>query len=461
MQFFFVLFLFFFVNSALCAEDLAEFYKNLHQNPEISFEERSTAKTLAAALRAKSFTVSENIGGNGIVAVLKNGPGPTVMVRTDMDALPVEEKTNLPYKSQVKVQKDGQQVSVMHACGHDMHMTVFVGVADFLSRSRNLWSGTLLMIGQPAEEVGAGAKNMLDDGLFKRFPQPDYNLALHVHANLPSGSVGYGENYVMASVDSINIKVKGVGGHGAYPHKTKDPIVLAAKLILSLQTIASRQIDPKESVVLTVGAINGGAKHNIIPDEVLLKLTLRTYSDKVRQQTLKAISQMCEGLAAAEGLPKNLYPSIEFVDTPIPATFNNPQLVQRLLPVLQESLGKEKIVQVEPSMAGEDFSRYGLSEHKIPSVLLWLGAVEQKAFYGAQKQNKDLPSLHSALFAPAIQPTIDTGVKAMSALVMHLLPINSSDLNKNKKPAKGLHSLRQKVPVMPEFSETFDGKAEI
>ncbi|TNE36211.1 MAG: amidohydrolase, partial [Alphaproteobacteria bacterium] len=291
--------------------DLLSFYKDLHQSPELSFEEVETSKKIAAQLEALGFDVTPEVGGLGVVGVFENGEGPTVLIRTDMDALPVEEKTGLSNASQVKgLNQTGDPVSVMHACGHDMHMTVFVGTARRLAALKDQWSGTLVMIGQPAEERGAGAKAMLEDGLFKRFPRPDYNLAFHVSPTLEAGNIGYVPGYGFANVDSVDIEVRGIGGHGAYPHMTKDPVVLASKIVLGLQTIVSREVSPMDPAVVTVGSIHGGTKNNVIPDSVRLQLTVRSYSDEVRQQLIDGIARVAEGEARAYGLPKDLMPIV-------------------------------------------------------------------------------------------------------------------------------------------------------
>ncbi len=401
---------------------LFDLYKYLHANPELSYHEVNTAKRIAKELRALGFEVTEGVGGHGIVAILKNGDGPTVMVRTDLDALPVQEQTGLPYASKVRTTDDqGNEVYVMHACGHDMHMTSFVGTARVLSQLKDYWRGTLMMIGQPAEERGGGARAMLADGLFERFPRPNYALALHVSASLPAGTIGYREGYALANVDAVDITIRGAGGHGAYPHRTKDPIVLAAQTILALQTIVSREIAPIEPAVVTVGAIHGGTKHNIIPDEVHLQLTLRSYSDEVRNHTIEAIKRITRGLAMAAGVPEDRMPIVTVADEYTPATYNDPELTLRLAEVLKQSLGKSNVIHTEPVMGGEDFGRYGRVEPRIPICIFWLGTVDPAKIEESKKTGKPLPSLHSSLFAPVPEPSIRTGVKAMATSVLELL----------------------------------------
>jgi len=402
---------------------LRELYTHLHAHPELSFGEEQTAATVAAELRKLDFKVTTQVGGHGVVGVLSNGEGPTVLVRTDLDALPVKEETGLPYASTVRATDDqGREVDVMHACGHDVHMTVFVGTARLLSRSRASWQGTLVMIGQPAEERGAGARAMLADGLFTRFPKPDYALALHVKPDLPAGSVGTIEGYALANVDSVDITVRGVGGHGAWPHKTKDPIVLAAETILALQTIVSREIAPGEPAVVTVGSIQGGTKHNIIPDEVKLQLTLRSYTDDVRRQTIAAIERITRGLALSAGIPEDRLPTVTIQDEATPATFNDLALTRRLAGALQSWKDEGTVVPVKPVMGGEDFSEFGRTPDEVPICLLWLGATDPAVLEAALSAGKALPSLHSSQFAPLPEPTIKTGIVAMTAAVLELLP---------------------------------------
>lgn len=397
-------------------------YKHLHTHPELSFHETETARRMAAELQQAGFEVTEGVGGNGVVGVLKNGEGPTVLVRADMDALPITEQTGKTYASTVTtVDGQGNTVGVMHACGHDVHMSVWVGAARRLAALKGQWKGTLLFIGQPAEERSGGAKAMLADGLYKRFPLPDYALALHVSPSLPAGQTGLHAGYSLANVDMMDITVFGMGGHGAYPHTAKDPIVLAARIVLALQTIVSREISPLEPAVVTVGSIHGGSKGNIIPDEVKLELTMRSYSDKVRQAIIDKIERICRGEAMAAGLPENRYPTFKLRDEYTPSVYNDPALTARLEQVFTQMFGKEQVVEASPSMAGEDFARYGRTEHKIPICLFWLGAVDPVLYEAVQRGEASLPALHSAQFAPLPEPTIKTGVQAMTAAVLSLL----------------------------------------
>lgn len=401
---------------------LKKLYLHLHQNPELSFKEVKTGKKIADEMKALGFEVTREFGGHGVVAVLKNGAGPTVLIRTDLDGLPVQEQTGLPYASKVIGQDlDGEEKPVMHACGHDIHMTTFVGTAKNLIRHKARWKGTLVMIGQPAEERGGGAKAMLEAGLFEKFPRPDFNLALHVAASLPAGKVAYVSGAALANVDSVDITIYGIGGHGAYPHKSKDPIVLSAQIINALQTIVSREISPLEPAVITVGSIHGGSKHNIIPDQVQLQLTLRSYSMDVRDQMLVAIKRMVQGVAMAAGIPEERLPLVSLGNEFTPVTYNDPQLVQRLLPSLIEKFGKENVIETAPVMGGEDFGRYALVEPKIPSFIFWLGAVDPEKYLEYTKTGKELPSLHSPFFAPEPSLSISTGVAAMTAAALELL----------------------------------------
>jgi hippurate hydrolase len=401
---------------------LFELYKHLHANPELSFHEEKTAARVAEELKRAGYDVTIGVGGHGVVAVSKNGTGPTVLVRSDLDGLPVREQTGLPYASQVKTKDDaGKEVSTMHACGHDIHMSCLVGVARVLNDLKAHWQGTLILIGQPAEERGGGARRMLADGLFTRFSTPDFCIALHDDSSLAAGVVGYTEGYALANVDSVDITVRGVGGHGAYPHATKDPIVLASEIVLALQTIVSREIAPGEPAVVTVGSIHGGSKHNIIPDEVKLQLTLRSYTDEVRQQTIAAVKRITHGLAVVAGLPEDRMPIVTLEDDFTPATYNDPELTQRLAGVFKLWLGAGKVARRKPVMGGEDFSEYGRTEHKIPICIFMIGAVSPDVVAESARTGKSLPSLHSPLFAPVPEPTIKTGVTAMTAAVLELM----------------------------------------
>lgn len=402
---------------------LEQLYLYLHQHPELSFHEKETAARLVTEMKSAGFEVTPNLGGYGFVAVLKNGTGPTVMVRTDLDGLPVEEKTGRSYASKVRTTNDqGQDVGVMHACGHDIHMSSFVGVARVLSKTKDRWKGTLVMIGQPAEERGSGATAMLKDGLYTRFPRPDVALALHTDAALESGKIGYRAGFAMANVDTLDLTVKGVGGHGAYPHLTKDPIVLSAQIILALQTLVSRELRPIDSGVVTVGSIHGGSKHNIIPDQVNLQLTVRSYSDQTREQLLSGIRRIAVNTARAAGVPEDRLPTMKLQDQEFtPATYNDPELVKRLVAMWKTSLGADRVVERDPEMGGEDFSRYGRETPRIPIFLMRVGTVDAERMAAAARGETPLPSLHSPLYWPAIHPTLETGVKAMSMAVLELM----------------------------------------
>jgi amidohydrolase len=412
------------ISSSLWSEEnlsLMELYKDLHSNPELSYKEEKTSKKLALLLRELGYEVTEGIGGYGVVAHLKNGIGKTILIRADMDALPVEEKTGASYASKVKsINQVGQEVFTMHACGHDIHMTVLMGTANYMAKNKEKWQGDLILVLQPAEEVSGGARNMIKDGLFKKWPRPDYNLALHVSADIQAGKIGYLPGWAMANVDSVDIIIKGIGGHGAYPHKTKDPIVLTAQIINSLQTIISREIGPIEPAVLTVGSVHGGTKHNIIPNEVRLQLTLRSYTDEVRSKTISSIKRLTRGLAISAGIPPDLYPEVILKDEYTPAVFNNLDLVQKLESSFKKSIGSENIFKTSPVMGGEDFGMYGRDEPIIPTAIFWLGAVNKDVFEESKKENIPLPSLHSDLFLPDAEPTINTGITAMSQAAIDL-----------------------------------------
>lgn len=397
--------------------ELDALYRNLHQSPELSQHEENTAAKMAERLRALGFEVTEKVGGHGVVGLLRNGKGPTVMLRTELDALPVEEKTGLPYASKVTTKDaSGQTVPVMHACGHDVHMTVWVGVATLLSRSRDRWRGTVMMVGQPAEESGSGARAMLEDGLFKRFPKPDFALAVHNLASAASGTVEQVAGFAFASVDSVDVTLYGKGGHGAYPHTTVDPVLLAARTVLAFQTIVSRERNPMEPAVVTVGSIHGGTKHNIIPDEVKLQLTVRSYKPEVRKQILDAIERIAKGESMAAGSPQ--LPSIAITEG-TPATYNDPELMKRVLPAVVRTLGAQNVREGIPTMGGEDFSEYGRAG--VPAVMFWLGTVESQRVEAAKKAGVTLPSLHSAIFAPDRERTIRTGVSTLVSAALELL----------------------------------------
>lgn len=401
---------------------LKDLYLYCHQHPELSFQEFESAKRMAAELRKIGFEVTEKVGGNGVVGVYKNGEGPTVLVRADMDALPLVEETGLSYASQVTTtDAAGNTVGVMHACGHDMHMTVWVGTARTLVNMKDRWKGTLVFVGQPAEERSGGSKQMLADGLYERFPRPDYALALHVSATLPVGAIGYSSGYALANVDMLDLTVYGEGGHGAYPHTAKDPVVLAARLILDLQTIVSREISPLEPAVVTVGSIHGGTKGNIIPDEVKLEITLRSYTDEVREALIEKIRRISKGLAMSAGLPEDKFPKIVVRDEFTPAVYNDPPLTARITSAMKKEIGDDNVREITKVMGGEDFAQYGRTNPKVPIFLYWLGVVEPEKAAAAGRGEISLPALHSSKFAPLPEPSIRSGVTTMTTGVLELL----------------------------------------
>jgi amidohydrolase len=410
---------------------LLTMYKDLHSNPELSTKEERSAGIVAKELRAAGCDVTENFGKYdnsdwkcyGVVGVMKNGAGPTVLVRTDLDALPVHEETSLPYASTVTTKTDeGKEVPVMHACGHDAHMAMFIGVARALAKLKDQWRGTIVFVGQPAEETGYGARALLHAGLYEKFGKPEFALGFHDKADLQTGHIGVTEGYTYANVDSVDVTVRGVGGHGAYPHKTKDPIVLAAEMINAWQTIASRENNPLDPIVVTVGSIHGGTKHNIIPDEVKMQLTVRTYKADTRKRVLAAIDQIAKGCAMAAGIPPDRAPIISLNrEQYTSATYNNPALTKRLVAVWKKSLGNDNVEIVDATMGGEDFSEYSLPDHSIPAVDFHVGAVAPAKIAEFKQAGKELPTLHSSKFAPVPEPTIRTGIIAMTTAVLELM----------------------------------------
>lgn len=409
------------IASTAHAETLMDVYKHLHANPELSKMETETAAYLAKRMKNIGFDVTENFGGTGVVSVMENGPGKTIMIRADMDGLPVKENTGLPYASTV-VKKDrfGDEWPVMHACGHDIHMTTFLGTAQELVANKDLWSGTLVMILQPAEEISHGAKDMLKAGLFTKFPRPDYNLALHANSGMPAGMVGVTTGYALANVDSVDITVKGIGGHGAYPQTTKDPIVIASQIVLALQTIVSREVAAQDSAVVTVGSIHGGTKHNIIGEEVKLQLTVRSYSDETRDMLLASIKRISENMGRVAGLPDDKLPVVEIKDEYTPAAYNNPELSAKAMKSMAEVIGAENVIASDPVMGGEDFGRYGRTDPKIPGMIYWLGAADPAEVKAAKKAGKSMPSLHSPFFKPDAAKAIPVGVDTMTATAVSL-----------------------------------------
>jgi amidohydrolase len=403
---------------------LMEIYRDLHANPELSFQEFRTSAKLAAEAKRLGFTVTEKVGQTGVVAVLKNGAGPVVMIRADMDGLPVIEQTGLPYASKVRgVSKSGLETGVMHACGHDTHMSAWVGTARQLVANKDNWSGTLVMILQPAEEIGSGARAMLADGLYTRFPKPKYVIGFHDAAQFPAGAIGYSSGFALANVDSVDIKVRGVGGHGAYPQTTKDPIVLASRIVGSLQTLVSREVDPQDAAVVTVGSIHGGAKHNIISDEVTMLLTVRSYSDATRKLLLDGIKRIAIGEAIAAGMPENKMPEIKIADDEFtPATYNTPELTARMATLFKQRFGEKRVISTPPVMGGEDFSEfYRADKANVESLIFWVGGVPQAQYDDAMKNGKPLPSLHSPFWAPDAEKVIATAAEAMTAAAMDLM----------------------------------------
>ncbi|MGD0126597.1 MAG: amidohydrolase [Terriglobia bacterium] len=411
---------------------LVSTYKSLHAAPELSHHEQKTSAFVAGELRALGYTVTEHVGkyaghpewaGYGVVGMLKNGQGPTVYVRTELDALPVEEMTGLPYASRVRTKDDaGREVGVMHACGHDIHITSLLGTAKMLVEMKDQWHGTLVMLGQPAEEAISGAKAMLDDGLYTRFPRPDYVIALHDTPALEAGKVGFTPGYAMASSTSVEVTLRGVGGHGSAPQVAKDPIVEAAEFILAIQTIVSREDSPFDPAVVTVGSIHGGTRPNIIPDEVHLQLTIRTYKEEVRQHILAALARIAQGIAAAHGIPPSLSPIVTADESDhSPALYNDPQLTARLAQVFKTALGAENVAELPPVMASEDFCRFALEDRQIPICQFSLGAVDPAKLAESRRTGVPVPGLHSSLWAPVPEPTLRTGVKAMTSAVLNLM----------------------------------------
>jgi amidohydrolase len=406
-------------------------YKTLHAAPELSHHEDKTAALLAQELRGLGYDVTEHVGkypnpqwqGHGIVGVMRNGAGPTVLVRSDMDALPVEEQTGLPYASHVHTKNDaGVEVGVMHACGHDIHVTSLIGTAKMLAAMKDQWHGTLVLIGQPSEETIDGAKSMLADGLYSRIPRPDYALALHDSSELETGKIAYTSGYALASSTAVEVTIRGRGAHGSRPEASKDPIVLAAEFIMAIQTIVSRENSPFDPAVVTVGSIHGGTKGNIIPDDVHLQLTIRTYKDGVRQHILASLDRIARGIALAGGVPEDRAPIVKANETEVtPAMYNDPSLTEREVAALKRGLGADNIVERSPVMASEDFGQFGLEGHKIPTFMFSVGAIDSDRIAASQKSGVPLPSLHSALFWPVPEPTIRTGVKAMTVAVMELM----------------------------------------
>ncbi|RKQ71678.1 hippurate hydrolase [Litorimonas taeanensis] len=419
-----------------------DLYKHFHANPELSFKEEQSAARVAKELKALGFDVTERVGdkwvkkkvkkevgevlpgvgGYGVVAVMKNGEGPTVMLRADMDALPLEEKTGLSFTSKV-IATDyyGKEAPVMHACAHDSHMAIMIGAARQLAESKDKWSGTLVLVGQPAEEIGLGALAMLEDGLMKKFPKPDYVLATHTSGWDAAGMVTYTSGYALANVDSVDIKIKGVGAHGSAPHMGKDPIVIGAQIVNALQTLVSRETNPLEAGVVTVGSFRAGFKHNIIPDEAVLQITVRSYDDTVRQNLLDGIKRIAKAQAQSAGLSDDLMPEVKIESDYTPSTYNDPEMTERVMGAIAESIGQENVGTRPPSMGGEDFSQFHRFDKDIPTLIFWTGGADPKAFNAAVKNGTSLPPAnHSPFFAPVAEPALKLGVQSMTAGALEL-----------------------------------------
>ncbi len=403
---------------------LMELYKDLHANPELSFQEFETAAKLAKRMRALGFDVTEKVGKTGVVAVMENGEGPTVMLRADMDGLPVVEQTGLPYASKrIATPASGVETGVMHACGHDTHMAGWIGAAQLLAERKDQWQGTLVMILQPAEELGEGALAMLEDGLYTRFPKPDYVLAFHDAAQAPAGMIGYSSGFALANVDSVDISVPGIGGHGAYPHTTKDPIVIASAIVMRLQTLVSRESNPLDPAVITVGSFHAGAKHNIISDEAKLQLTVRSYSDESRKLLLDGIARIAKAEAMAAGMPEDKLPSVTVQDPYTPSTYNTPEFTKRVMDGFAARFPGQ-VRKVPSVMGGEDFGQfYRADRDNVESLIFWIGGVPQDKFEAAQRGEADLVSLHSPFWAPDAEKVIATGAEALASASLELMPV--------------------------------------
>jgi len=401
---------------------MTELCRVLHQNPELSLQEFETSKRMAAELRKAGFEVTENFGGNNVVGVLKNGEGPVVMLRTDMDALPIEEKTGLKFAStKTAKNNDGDDVAVMHACGHDIHMSVWAGTIHTLAALKNEWKGTLLVIAQQAEEISGGAGLAIETGLFTKFPKPDYALAYHINPELESGKIGLVGGPIFAGVKTAEIIVYGKGGHGAYPEKCIDPIVIASRIVLDLQTIVSREISPLEPIVVTVGSIHGGTRPNIIPDEVKMQLTLRYYSDEAILKVISAIERISRSAAQMAGMPEDQLPKVSVSAVDTPPVLNNPELSEKIKGFVSETIGVENIVKTSPAMVGEDFGKYGYTAEKIPIYLIGLGSTNPELMKQLKVEGKTPFPLHSPQLNPDYEKTIETGIKAMVGNVIGLM----------------------------------------
>ena len=402
---------------------LVALYKDFHQAPELSFQETRTAARLVKELKPLGYDVTTGVAKTGIVAVMKNGDGPVLLIRTDIDALPVTEETGLPYASKATgTTPEGAKVGVMHACGHDIHMATWVGVARRMAAMKDKWSGTLVLVGQPAEERGDGANVMLNEGLYTRFPHPQFALALHDNAALPAGKIGYAHGYILANTDTVDLTIRGKGGHGAYPYLTIDPIPVAARVVTTLQTLISRENDPQDAAVLTVGSIHGGTKHNIIGNEVKLQITVRSYRPEAREKLLAGITRIANAEAMAAGTPPELMPILDFHKEDFtPALYNTEPQTQKVVDLFTARYGADNVVKMPPSMAGEDFSRFWLVDKTIQSTMFWLGAVKQSTYDAVAGDQQKLPPLHSSKFAPDPAPTLRMGVDAMTTAAMSIV----------------------------------------
>jgi hippurate hydrolase len=398
-------------------------YRDMHANPELSMQEARTPARMAPEMRKLGFAVTEHVGKSGLVAVLRNGPGPVLMIRADMDALPVKEQTGLPFASKAMGKlPDGTPTPVMHACGHDTHIAAWLGTAKRLAAMKSQWSGTLVMNLQSGEETGEGAKAMLADGLYTRFPKPNYVLAFHDAATLPAGTIGMAPGYITASVDNVDITVRGVGGHGASPQSTKDPIVLGARIVTAIQTLISREKHPLDPAVVTVGSFQGGNKHNVIPDEAKLQLTVRTYKPEVRKLLIDGIARIARGEAIAAGVPDDRMPIVTIREEQhTPATANTEAFANRLTELFKRQFGAERTVAIPPFMVGEDVGRYWITDPSIEGTLFWIGGVPKEKWAAANGDSTKLPSLHSPFWAPDAEAVIATGVEAMSVATLDIL----------------------------------------
>jgi hippurate hydrolase len=401
---------------------LMTLYRDLHAHPELSMQEVRTPALLAPQMRKLGFAVTEHVGKTGLVAVMKNGPGPVLLIRADMDALPVTEQTGLPFASTVRAKTaEGVDTGVMHACGHDTHITTWLGTARRLAATKDQWSGTVVMVLQPGEEVGAGAQAMLADGLFTRFPKPDYLLAFHDSASLPAGVIGVTKGYALANIDSVDVTVRGIGGHGAYPYTTKDPIVLASRIVLALQTLVSRENNPLSPAVVTVGSFHAGAKRNVIPDEAKLQLTVRSYTPETRKLLLDGIARIARGEAIAAGVPDDKMPVVKLADQSGDATFNTDPESSHLLALFGSHFGADRVVETKPIMASEDFGQFWLADKSKQSTIFWVGGVPKAKWDAVHGDETKLPSLHSALWAPDADAVISTATEAMTVAALDML----------------------------------------